>query len=64
MKIRLQVDSSIAIVFAEDDDAREWIHEFVSETGFQPGFPNSLVVEHRFLEPLVAGFKEAGGEVK
>jgi hypothetical protein len=53
---------TIVILTPLDDDAQIWFNENVEETA--PRLGPSLAVEPRYLEDLVLGFADAGGELR
>jgi hypothetical protein len=60
MDFTVQNEGSIIIIHANTKAARTWINENVSESGYQPDFPNSIIVEPRYAMDLLTGIKEAG----
>ena len=42
------------------EPARSWVEENVSQEGFQPNFPDTLYVEHRYVRELAAGMQQHG----
>lgn len=40
--------------------ARLWVEENVAKGDWNPDFPNSIVVEHRYARDLAAGMEAAG----
>jgi hypothetical protein len=52
--------SSVYLLHILSEPAREWVRENVSRQGFQPNFPQSLVVEHRYVSVLVEGMQASG----
>jgi hypothetical protein len=46
------------------ESARTWVEESVSREGFQPDFPDTLYVEHRYARDLAAGMQACGLAVR
>lgn len=57
----VQDQGSIFIVVPLTDDARAWLRENVDPGAMQWG--GGIVVEHRYIDPLVDGIKDAGFSV-
>ncbi len=55
-------EGSILLLTPHTDPARNWIHENIGPTnGFQPYYP-TIVIEPRYLQPVLEGIAEAGLE--
>ena len=46
------------------EKARAWARENVNAGDFNPSFPNTIFVEHRYARDLAAAFTEEGFTVK
>lgn len=55
---------SLFVFQALTEEAKDWIRENVSSQGFQPNYPNTIYVEHRYVENLAAGMQAAGLAVR
>lgn len=60
LDFELQNEGSIIIIYANTTDAKEWVKENVSAAGYQPNYPNSIIVEPRYAMDLLNGIKDAG----
>ena len=55
-----QNGGSIIILRATNADATAWIEENVSEEGYQPNYPESLIIEPRYFSDLISGIQSSG----
>jgi hypothetical protein len=55
-----QNGGSIIILRAMNADATAWIEENVSAGGYQPNYPESLIIEPRYFDDLAYGIQNAG----
>jgi hypothetical protein len=55
-----QNGGSIIILRATNADATAWIEENVSAEGYQPNYPESLIIEPRYFDDLAYGIQNAG----
>ena len=68
--IRRQADvlvsggGSLYVFSILSESARTWVLENVSSQGFQPNYPKTLYVEHRYAGDLAAGMVDAGLAVR
>ncbi len=51
---------SIVILTAENEAARAWVEDNVSDEGYQPAYPNTLYIERNYVDALAEGITEAG----
>ena len=51
---------TISLVRPLTDRAKVWVDKWVSKDGFQPWWPATIVVEHRFLANIIEGMKTDG----
>ena len=56
----LQCEGTISLLRANHRQARLWIEDNVDNGGFQPDYPATTIVEHRYVEDLVRGIQAAG----
>ena len=56
--VNIQNEGNIFLVFPNTTKARCWIDEHTEDEAQR--FGPALVVEHRYIEPLVAGLIDAG----
>lgn len=62
MKARVTNHGSLFVFTPDDDDARAWVEENVGDGNTQT-WAGGVVVEPRYIHPIVHGFRDAGGEV-
>lgn len=62
MKAAVVSHGSICLFEALDDEAQAWVDENVGDENTQT-WGAAIVVEPRYIGPLVDGFREAGGEL-
>jgi hypothetical protein len=55
-----QNGGSIIILRATNADATAWIEENVSAEGYQPNYPEPLIIEPRYFGDLAEGIQAAG----
>ena len=60
MKVQGNNGDSVFLLRPENDIEVEWIEENVEEGEFDPGYPNVVIVEHRYLGVIVNGIIAAG----
>lgn len=51
---------TIFFIRPETDAAKEWVKKNVSQEGYQPYYPDQVVVEHRFVQNIVMGIVADG----
>ncbi|HUV84112.1 MAG TPA: hypothetical protein VMV86_00290 [Methanosarcinales archaeon] len=61
--VSIYMEGTIAIMFANSDNAKDWITVNVSSEGYHPNYPNSIIVEPRYLDDLLVGLQAKGIEV-
>jgi hypothetical protein len=61
--IAIENHGSVVLLHPLTDTARDWIEEHVSRDGFHPDWP-TLVVEPRYVEPIIYGAIEDGLRVR
>ena len=55
------VGSSVILVHLQSEAARQWADEYIgSDNGFQPYWPEKIVVEPRYIWPIVDGMQQSG----
>jgi hypothetical protein len=55
---------SIFLLKPQTPSARSWLEEHIGQdNGYQPYWPSSVVVEHRYIADIVAGIQSDGLEV-
>lgn len=56
-------EGSILLLTPHTEPARDWINEHIGrDNGYQPYFP-TIVIERRYVEPILGGIRESGLEV-
>jgi hypothetical protein len=55
---------TIVIISAKNRKARRWVKTFVSPEGYQPNYPEMVIVEPRYAEAVVKGIIADGFRVK
>jgi hypothetical protein len=59
-----QDESSICLLIPHNELARSWIDENIGpDNGFQPYYP-TIVIEPRFVRPIIEGIQNDGMEVQ
>jgi hypothetical protein len=57
-------EGSILLLTPHSEPARTWIHEHIGRNnGFQPYYP-TIVIEPRYLAPILEGIRDSGLEVR
>lgn len=60
---RLQNAGSIVLLHPLTPSAVEWVNEYIGEnSGYQPQWP-SVLIEPRYVEPILQGIADAGMSV-
>jgi hypothetical protein len=60
----LRDEGSILLLTPRTEPARNWIDEHIGPTnGYQPYYP-TIVIEPRYLQPVLDGIAEAGLEAR
>jgi hypothetical protein len=57
-------EGSLVLLTPRTEPARSWIHEHIgADNGFQPLYP-TVVIEPRYVGPILDGIREAGLEIE
>ena len=63
--MRIIATVSLYVLIPESPDEREWVETFIqdAEGTYNPDFPNRVIVEHRYIRPIIDGMVADGIEV-
>lgn len=63
--MRVQNEGTIVLLHPESDAEKGWLEEHIDREGsFQPFWPDRVVVEHRYKEPILQAMAEEGFEMR
>jgi hypothetical protein len=62
MKLCVENHGSVFVLQPMDGDAQDWCNDNINSEAMKWG--GGIVVEHRYVEDIVIGFREAGGDVE
>ncbi len=55
---------TVVLIETESTDETEWVLAHVDSSGYQPDFPERIVVERRYAPELIAGMQADGIDLK
>lgn len=61
----VEYGGSVNFIVPLSDAAKEWIDEHIGpDNGYQPYYPERILVEFRYLNPIIEAMLDAGLEIQ
>ena len=60
MKVQGNAGDTVFLLIACDSEERQWIEDNIQPGDYNPDYPQTVIVEHRYIGVIVNGITAAG----
>ena len=61
--LKIYGGGSVFVLIPVSMKGSAWITQNISSEGYQPDYPNRIIIEHRYINDIVSGARADGLEV-